>query len=149
LTDKYVVVDTNVVSYMLKGHSLAAVYLPHLKGRIIVLSFQTTAELRTWSKVKNWGPKSLARLDEFVGNCLVVNQTTALSVKWAEIMEQSTRRGKGTLAGDAWIAATALLHGVPLVSHDRKDFEWMAEIGLKLLCEAPPLDADSSTKGKL
>lgn len=26
-------------------------------------------------------------------------------------------------AADAWIAATALLYGVPLVTHNRKDFE--------------------------
>lgn len=150
MSDKYVVVDTDVVSFVLKGHTLAANYLPHLRGRVIVLSFQTTAELQTWTKVKKWGPKACARLDEFVGNCLVVNPTRELSEKFAEIMEQSNRRGIGMLAGDAWIAATALLYSVSLVSHNRKDFEWLVGgMGLSLICEAPPLDPDFRSKGRL
>jgi predicted nucleic acid-binding protein len=33
---------------------------------------------------------------------------------------------------DAWIAATALLYGVPLVSHNRSDY--LGVPGLKLIC---------------
>ena len=150
MIEKYVVVDTDVVSFILKGHSLATAYLPHLRGRIVVLSFQTTAELLTWTKVKKWGPKSCAKLDEFVGNCLVVYPNQELSTMFADVMELSKRKGRGTLAGDAWIAATALLHRVPLVSHNRRDYEWMvADLGLKLIAEGPALGPLPSSRDNL
>jgi predicted nucleic acid-binding protein len=36
-------------------------------------------------------------------------------------------------AADAWIAATALVYGVPLITHDPRDFAGVA--GLRVLTE--------------
>jgi len=38
-------VDTSVVSYLLKGHSLAPRYWEHLKGKLLGISFMSVAEL--------------------------------------------------------------------------------------------------------
>jgi predicted nucleic acid-binding protein len=43
-------------------------------------------------------------------------------------------QGRVIGTADAWIAATALLNNVPLVSHNRRDFEKVT--GLKLISEA-------------
>jgi hypothetical protein len=39
------VVDTDVVSFLFKSHSLAYQYLPDLAGRTLLISFMTVAEL--------------------------------------------------------------------------------------------------------
>jgi predicted nucleic acid-binding protein len=39
------VIDTDVWSYLYKGRSEAKLYEPHLFGNILVISFQTQAEL--------------------------------------------------------------------------------------------------------
>jgi predicted nucleic acid-binding protein len=39
------VVDTNVVAYVMKGHPLALAYRRHLEGRTLAVSFMTVAEL--------------------------------------------------------------------------------------------------------
>ena len=37
--------DTNVVSFLFKGHTLAQVYRPHLQGKVLAISFMTLAEI--------------------------------------------------------------------------------------------------------
>jgi hypothetical protein len=40
--------DTNIASFMLKGHSLATRYRRHLQGHQLAVSFMTVAELYEW-----------------------------------------------------------------------------------------------------
>ena len=55
-----VVVDTDVVSFLLKGDTRAQSYRPHLQGKTLVLSFMTVAELYQWAFIRNWGKQKLA-----------------------------------------------------------------------------------------
>jgi predicted nucleic acid-binding protein len=41
---------------------------------------------------------------------------------WAAITDQVRRGGWKIQSGDAWIAATALLYNLPLVTHNAADF---------------------------
>lgn len=46
-------VDTSVLSLILKRDTRAASYLPHLTGRIGILSFITLAELFRWPEERD------------------------------------------------------------------------------------------------
>ena len=59
-----VVVDTDVVSYLFKNHPTALRYLPDLKGRIVMLSFMTVAELDRWVLEAGWAEARRQRLRE-------------------------------------------------------------------------------------
>ena len=50
-----VLLDTNIVSFLLKGDSRAVLYAPHLQGRRLAISFMTVAELFQWAFVRGWG----------------------------------------------------------------------------------------------
>ncbi|MCI4352045.1 MAG: PIN domain-containing protein [Thermoplasmata archaeon] len=139
MSENYVLIDTDVVSFILKRDSRAELYFPHLSKKLPVISFQTTGELLRWAIVKKWGADRKKKLNEFIGNCLVVPWSGPLSAKWAEVTSEGQTRGRDCKAGDAWIGATALLYRIPLVTNNRRDFEWMKDIGLNLICEAPPL----------
>lgn len=139
MTKDRVLVDTDVISFILKRHPLADLYLPRIGNSECVLSFQTTAELVRWALARKWGKELRARLDEFIRACLVIPWSGPLSEKWAEVCEEGRKRGMECEAGDAWIGATAILYGIPLVSHNRIHYEWMKELGLDLICEAPPV----------
>lgn len=45
-----------------------------------------------------------------------------LCTKWAEVTVAAQAGGRLVDCADAWIAATALLSGVPLVTHNRNDY---------------------------
>ena len=49
MVEERIVVDTDVISFVFKGHSLAAAYASDLDGKQLVVSFMTVAELkRCW-----------------------------------------------------------------------------------------------------
>ena len=62
-----VIVDTDVVSFLMKGDTRAALYRPHLEGTIAAVSFMTVAELYQWAYIRNWGKRKVARLEEQPG----------------------------------------------------------------------------------
>ena len=41
---------------------------------------------------------------------------------WAEVTVAAQERGRRIECADAWVAATALRHDVPLVTHNRADY---------------------------
>ncbi|MDR3569867.1 MAG: hypothetical protein P4L43_17730 [Syntrophobacteraceae bacterium] len=52
---RIVLLDTNVISFILKGDSRMDLYAPHLRGCKPALSFMTVAELFQWAEVRKWG----------------------------------------------------------------------------------------------
>jgi predicted nucleic acid-binding protein len=131
-----VVVDTDVVSFLFKRDSRASLYEAHLTGRDLVISFMTLAELKQWPLQKNWGEIRRRKLDEHIQKFTILHSDNDLCLKWAEVVESGRRRGRAIDSADAWIAATALLFDVGLVTHNRKHFAGVE--GLTIISEAAP-----------
>jgi len=128
-----VAVDTNVVSYVFKQDTRARRFRQHLVGRDLVLSFMTLAELDQWALQRRWGQQRRADLERFLQGYRVHYADRFLCSLWAEVMERANRQGTPMDKADAWIAATALALGVPLVTHNAADFRAVA--GLTVLTE--------------
>jgi tRNA(fMet)-specific endonuclease VapC len=116
------VVDTDVWSYLYKGRDEARLYEPHLQGNILVISFQTQAELLRWAIGSAWGDRRRQDLESRLQNYVTVHSSDGLSLHWAEAMESGRRKGQPISAADAWIAATALHLDVPLITHNKSHF---------------------------
>ena len=116
------VLDTSVVSLIEKKSPLLVHYEPHYRGTRIQICFQTVAELRLWALRGNWGQKRRDKLEDLIATFDVVRSTDELTDHWATIMDEARKAGRRLEAGDAWIAATALLLDTPLLTHD-KDFD--------------------------
>lgn len=65
--------DTNIVSYVMKAHSLAAVYQPHLSGHTLAVSFQTVAELYEGAALANRGTAKLTALTATLQSLLILH----------------------------------------------------------------------------
>lgn len=116
------VVDTDVWSYIYKGREESRLYLPHLFGNTLVVSFQTQAELIRWAVSAGWSPRRRQLLEVRLQKYVVEHSSYALSLRWAEAMESGRRSGRPISAADAWVAATALLLNAPLITHNRNHF---------------------------
>lgn len=116
------VIDTDVWSYLYKGRSEAKLYEPHLFGNILVISFQTEAELLRGAMAANWSVQRRQHLESRLQKYIIEPSSYRLSLCWAAAMDSAKRRGQPIGAADAWIAATALHLGVPLISHNRNHF---------------------------
>lgn len=132
------VVDTSVVSLFLKAATPpdAAAYRPHLAGRDLTISFMTLAELHGWATAHRWGAATLGAMTRYIGHTYTVRHSdAALCRRWAAVWAGERAAGRTLSTADAWIAATALELGVPLVSHNRRHFQHVP--GLALISEAP------------
>ncbi len=127
------VIDTDVWSYLFKGRDEAKLYKPHLIDSILVISFQTQAELLRWAISAGWGQRQRQYLERHLRQYVVEHSSNALSLRWAEAMESARRKGRPIAAADAWIAATALHLGAPLITHNKNHFVGVNE--LKVISE--------------
>lgn len=128
------VIDTDVWSYLHKDRDEAKLYQPHLFGNILVISFQTQAELLRWAIAASWRQRRREHLESRLQKYVVEHSSYALSLRWAEAMESARRNGRPISAADAWIAASALHLGVPLITHNKIHF--VGVDGLNLISES-------------
>ena len=131
-----IVVDTDVVSFLFKQDSRAGLYRPHLDGKLTVISFMTLAEMDRWTLERNWGASREKKLKEFLRDFIVLYSTRSLCLKWAEAVYSARRNGKPIQTADAWVAATALQHGISLVTHNSKHY--VGVDGLTVISETAP-----------
>lgn len=117
-----VVIDTDVLSYLFKEDTRGDLYRPHLHGKLGVLSFMTVAELDLWAASRSWGARRRAELSAFLRPYVVIDSDRQLCRRWAEIRSEAMRSGHHIDTADCWIAATAALYGIPLVTHNRDHF---------------------------
>lgn len=122
-------VDTCVVSYLVKNHSLALHYRPLLEGKLLNLSFMSLAELYRWSMERHWGDKKIQQLEEAIQQYVILPSDNKTCWYWAKVRSV---KGHPISEGDAWIAATALCYDLPLVTHNVKHFQHLQELGLVL-----------------
>ena len=130
-----VLLDTDVFSYFVKRDTRAVLYAPDVAGAQLCLSFQNVAELRAWAISRNWGTARRQSLEAAMMRCFVLPYDDDMSRQWAAITAHRRRKGFPIECGDAWIAATALRHSLPLLTHNARDF---ADIpNLTLVTHAP------------
>lgn len=118
----YVLLDTDVFSFLFKRNTLGEHYLPHLTGKTLSLSFQTVAELYYWAEKHHWGPTRYNRLHQWLRQYVIVPYDDAIALAWARIKMQRETQGRPISAQDAWIAACAVRYNCPLVTHNAKDY---------------------------
>jgi tRNA(fMet)-specific endonuclease VapC len=75
-------VDTNVVSFLMKKHPLGLHHEDLLRGNLLAISFMTVAELYEGACRANWGEKRLRKLERTVGNYTVFASTTEICRRW-------------------------------------------------------------------
>jgi predicted nucleic acid-binding protein len=125
------VVDTDVASFMFKSDSRATTYEARLVGLSPVISFMTIAEMDSWALRYRWGPARIARMEAFLRSRFVtIFADRNLCRRWAEVTVSCRRAGRPIESSDAWIAATALKLGVPLVTHNRNDYAGVPNLSI-------------------
>ncbi|HBQ98302.1 MAG: type II toxin-antitoxin system VapC family toxin [Roseofilum sp. Belize BBD 4] len=117
-----ILIDIDISSFIFKGSDYAQPYMPLLMGHQLALSFMTVAELFQWAILRQWGDRRQLQLESYLSNYLVIPSDQLLCLQWAKIRGNRQRIGKPISPQDAWVAATALRHDLPLVTHNVKDF---------------------------
>lgn len=130
--------DTNVLSEVRRPQPAARVleWLDAAPEDELFLSVVTVAELARGIALMEEGKRRRALADwvdqdlpaRFGPRLLAIEGETALI--WGRLMAESRAQGRALSVMDGWIAATALRHGLVLVTRNIKDF---AALGMPLL----------------
>lgn len=126
-----VLVDTDVFSYLMNGTGYAALYRPHVEGKLIAVSFVTVGELYFGAKRKNWGEARIADLKDRLRIVTIVPYDERVCLVYAEIKAACEAKGKTVADNDLWIAACAIRHSIPLVSNNFKHFNGIPGLVLR------------------
>lgn len=94
------------------------------------MSFQTVAELRAWALAHRWGAARRADLQQRIDRCTLLPPDDHTATAWAEIAVARRREGRPIESGDCWIAACAVRHGIPLLTHNRGHFAGIAGLSV-------------------
>jgi len=117
--------DTSVFIAAESGRAIATEALPETSA----ISVVTLAELQAGVLVATTTSaraRRLATLDAMADlEVLPIDEAGALA--WACIRAALVEAGRRLNLNDAWIAATALAHGIPVVTQD-DDFEMLADL---------------------
>ena len=133
MPDPYVI-DTDVLSYVLKQDTRARRYLPYLTGTVVVISFMTVAELEYWALEREWGAARRSGLRQFLDAFLTRPVDRTLCEAWAAIRVEARRAGQPIGHADAWVAATARLYDLPLVTNNARHYGGVS--GLTVVTES-------------
>ncbi len=126
-----VLVDTDVFSYLMNGSGYAALYRPHVDGKLIAVSFVTVGELYFGARRRNWGEGKIADLKDRLRVVTIVPYDESVCRTYADIKADCESRGKTVGDNDLWIAACAIRHSIPLVSNNFKHFNGIPGLILK------------------
>ena len=133
-------VDTNVVSLVFRQDSRAPAYAQSMRGKRLHVSFMTVAELRQWALIRAWSKRRIESLDQALRNYVVLGFDDLTAWRWAEIGAHERRAGRDRRdRGDWWIAACAVRHAMPLLTHNPRDFIRIPN--LQVITHAPDANA--------
>jgi tRNA(fMet)-specific endonuclease VapC len=133
MSQAYVLFDTNILIELVKAtdkfNDLKNLVNPHNVN--VVVSIVTIAEVHSFALKNNWGQKRLSELEEIVSYYAIINIDNSIVERYVEIEAYNWRKseiypkidGNPVKMGknDIWIAATALLMDILIVTTD-KDF---------------------------
>jgi predicted nucleic acid-binding protein len=135
-----VLLDTDVFSFLgTENHKIGKLYRKHIRNKRVAISFVTVGEVLAGAKKANWPAARMATLTTRLRGVVVVPFDLRVCEKYAELVLLKTPDGTDRVlqANDRWIAACALTHGLPLVTHNRRHFDDIP--GLTVITETPPL----------
>jgi tRNA(fMet)-specific endonuclease VapC len=140
-----VLLDTDVFSFLMKeGDTRSALYRPHINGKAIVLSFVTVGELYVWTIRRRWNARRLAAFEQRLKAAVIVPYDLDLCKTYGKLRAALLDKGRPIAANDLWIAASAVRHSIPLITHNSSHSASIR--GLKVITEShkPPSPIASS-----
>lgn len=134
MPDDFILLDTDVFISLTRGQRSAVAYAPLVSGHLPVLSFASVAELWRGAYAREYNDDSRRRLESAIAATVVVPPTDGLTHAWARVANDARANGhplgQSAQAHDAWIAATAIHHELPLLTGNARHFAGLPGLSL-------------------
>jgi len=101
MTAPKVLIDTNLVSYIMRGQAEAQAYAKHLQGNLLAISFVTVGELFYGAEKANWRPQRRLKLETTLRNFLVIPYDYEIAKTYTRILADCERKERPISFNDA------------------------------------------------
>jgi tRNA(fMet)-specific endonuclease VapC len=118
-----VLLDTDVFSLFFRRDTRSLLYDSDVRDKIRCLSFASVAELRFGALVGGWNEPRRQQLEVAIERTVILPGDNQTTLHWALVRAARQRLGRPIASEDCWIAATALRHQIPLITHNGRDYE--------------------------
>lgn len=115
-------VDTDVFSYVAWQRPKGKAFIPILRDRLLAVSFVTVGESYVGAVNAGWGEQKIRSLERILKRYTVIPGTYAIARAYGDV-KAAFRDQVGEC--DMWVAATALVHELPVVTNNLRHFEPM------------------------
>lgn len=119
----HVLLDTCVYSFFSRGDSRGEPFRWAVVGKRLCLSFATVAELYKGAYKQRWSDERMQRMEADLQRYVVLGYDSAVSRICGQLLADREQEGRRMEEFDAWIAATALRHDIPLATNNRRHFD--------------------------
>jgi predicted nucleic acid-binding protein len=119
--------DTDTISAYLREREPVVSRVMQYFGRLHASAI-TVGELYVWTLRRKTSPKRLVGLEKLLAGITVIPAEDTVARKFGELRAELLDEGRPTPTLDLWIAATAIVHGLTLVTHNVADFEQIPEL---------------------
>ena len=126
--------DTDTCSVHLKGNRQVSSRFLQYSGQLHV-SILTVADLYTWAKRRRAPAARLAAVREMLRATWIIDLNQDVAEEAGELRAALLDRGRPMPGIDSLIAATALLHGLTLVTHNTRHFQKRPRLGCRRLAD--------------
>ena len=116
------VVDTDTCSAYIKGHPLVYNRFIQYGGRLY-MSVVTLGELVLWASRAKSPRKRLSQVYDLLNQVAPLEVTVDIATRFGTVQADLMDKGQQAPDLDLLIAATALVHGYAVVSHNTTDFQ--------------------------
>ncbi|MDD9884543.1 MAG: type II toxin-antitoxin system VapC family toxin [Gammaproteobacteria bacterium] len=101
--------------------------------RLFAIAFITVGEMYFGAEKNQWGEKRRKELETVLRNYVVIPYDHQIARCYGRVLVERKKQGKLVEPNDAWVAACAVWHNVPLVTHNAKHFKNIS--GLQMITE--------------
>jgi tRNA(fMet)-specific endonuclease VapC len=134
-----VLIDTDVASYLMKGGTNAQRYAPFVENKLVAISFVTVGEMYYGAYLDGWGKRKLDALEEHLKRFVVIPYDGEITLRFAALYAARQKAGDRMSFPDAWIAACAVRHAIPLITNNAKDYRGIDSLEVRTAPEIPPV----------
>lgn len=121
---QFVVVDTDVVSYLMQANTRGTQFDPYLKGKVPAITFITVGELHHGALSRGWGEQKNTKLERTISRYVLLPWDQNLARLWGK--NRATAKSMGhplcqdEHSNDLWIVTCAIYHDAPILTNNRR-----------------------------